>query len=276
MTLRAQALLNHRFPVLEQVISARDAACYALSVGYGQQGLTSSDLPHLVIGAGTVTVPSIANVIGHPGPWLGEAGADWGGVVHGEQRLRVFAPVPIGVALRATTRTLSVVDRGKTGLFVSFQTTMEDPSGTVVATRVQTDVCRRDGGAGSAGAPPEPLEALPDREPDLVLEEEIPDNAALLYQLNGDTNPLHVVPAAARKAGYPRPILHGLCTLGRVGRLLSDRGSLFRLDGRFSSVTYPGSVLRVEVWDGPEAQRFRVWGEDASRPVIDKGKVEYA
>src|SRR3546814_10377579 len=45
-------------------------------------------------------------------------------------------------------------------------------------------------------------------------------NAALLYRLSADRNPLHADPEIARRAGYPQPILHGLCTYGMAAHAI--------------------------------------------------------
>ncbi|MGO7515440.1 MaoC/PaaZ C-terminal domain-containing protein, partial [Rhizobium ruizarguesonis] len=82
---------------------------------------------------------------------------------------------------------------------------------------LQANACRGDGGCGSAGSATEPLSKVPERAPDLEINVDIPDNAALLYRLNGDLNPLHVDPRAAGKSGFDRPIMHGLCSFGYAG-----------------------------------------------------------
>ena len=94
---------------------------------------------------------------------------------------------------------------------------------------------------------------LPERAPDHVLELPVRTDAALLYRLNVDRNPLHVDPEAARRAGYPRPILHGLCTYGMAARAILSKvlgyesERLLSLEGRFSSAVFPGERLRFEL-----------------------------
>jgi acyl dehydratase len=55
---------------------------------------------------------------------------------------------------------------------------------------------------------------------------------------------MHHDPEFARRAGFPRPILHGLCTLG-----ITVRGRNFtELHARFTAPVLPGDELRIEHW----------------------------
>ena len=70
----------------------------------------------------------------------------------------------------------------------------------------------------------------------------------------GDRNPLHSDPEFASAAGFPKPILHGLCTYGFGCKALVDEfldGDVSRVASygtRFAGVLYPGETLKVSVW----------------------------
>lgn len=75
--------------------------------------------------------------------------------------------------------------------------------------------------------------------------------------MSGDYNPLHADPIAAEKAAKVtegRPILHGLCTYGYVGRAIlkhecgGDPSKLKLFTGRFSRPVWPGDTLEISGW----------------------------
>jgi len=59
---------------------------------------------------------------------------------------------------------------------------------------------------------------------------------------------------AAKRGGFDRPILHGLCTYGIATRSLvngplgGDVDRLKEFKARFSSSVYPGDTLTTEGW----------------------------
>jgi acyl dehydratase len=109
---------------------------------------------------------------------------------------------------------------------------------------------------------------------------------ALWYRLLGDRNPLHSHPDFAAKAGYPRPILHGLCTYGVAGRVLvaelggGDATRIRAVGARFTSPVFPGETLTTSVWrTEPGHAVFRTEAAEVdgsnARLVLDDGTAEY-
>jgi len=103
-------------------------------------------------------------------------------------------------------------------------------------------------------------------------------DAALIYRLSGDFNPLHVDPAAARAAGFPQPILHGL-DFGVAGHAILremcryEPGRMRSIRGRFSAPVYPGDTNRIEMWgEGTVSFRARVLERDVIG--INNGRTE--
>lgn len=283
MSLPAGSILDFAIPETRQTVTARDAILYALSVGYGGAPLDPAHLRFLYE-ADLATAPTLANVVAHAGPWMKQVGVDWSQVVHAEHRLTIHSPMPLDTPLVSHTRSLSVVDRGAgKGMFAAFERVVSnEATGEAVASIVQTNACRGDGGCGSAGTPPEPLPPVPNRQPDVSCQLAVAEDAALLYRLNGDLNPLHVDPAAAERGGFRRPILHGLCTFGHAGYALSLMASgsglaaLAAIAARFTAPAFPGDTLEFQMWRSGQDIRFRCIVPSRGATVLDNGVARLA
>jgi acyl dehydratase len=101
--------------------------------------------------------------------------------------------------------------------------------------------------------------------------------AALIYRLSGDPNPLHADPAVARKAGFDRPILHGLCTYGVACQSLVrelcefDAARLCGMRARFTRPVFPGETLRTQWWRQDGLVRFQSRSVERDEVVLDRG-----
>ena len=140
---------------------------------------------------------------------------------------------------------------------------------------------RGEGGWGGDRGPSGPRNVPPERDPDHVVSYATRTDQALLYRLNGDRNPLHSDPKFAARAGFPKPILHGLCTYGFTGRALlqtlcgSDPSRFKSMDARFTSSVYPGDELTISMWvtgDGEAVFQTRRPGDAV---VIDNGLCRF-
>lgn len=260
-----------QFPVLRQTYGAKDAILYALALGYGSDPLDEEQLRY-VFEEGLQVVPAFANVLCYPGFWISDprTGIASGRAVHGEHRVQFHAPLRPAGTVRGETRVLDVVDKGaqKGALLVFERRLFDDASGALLARIEQHTLCRGDGGFSdkahsSAARTPSPAQPQPAGPPDWVVEIRTLPQAALLYRLSADPNPLHASPQAARVAGFDRPILHGLCTFGVVCRAVLQActedapGRLKSLAGRFSAPVIPGELLRTEIWGGAADGRLR-------------------
>jgi acyl dehydratase len=139
---------------------------------------------------------------------------------------------------------------------------------------------RGEGGFGGARGPAG-AELCPSRAPDIEIATGTRADQALLYRLSGDRNPLHSDPAFARRGGFDRPILHGMCTYGITGRHLlhavcgGDPARLRSMSARFTRPVMPGDALTVQAWVDGATVRFRTLGA-GGQPVIDFGTLTRA
>jgi acyl dehydratase len=259
MRLSHEQLLSYEVPEIRQRYTERDVMLYALSVGLGQDPVDASDLAYVGRRHDPLVLPYMAVVLGYPGFWLDapDIGADTVRLLHGEQGMELFHPIPAAGELTGKTRVVEVVDKGEKGLLLYSEKTLTDAgTGQLIARTF-----------------------MPGGPPDWTVQARTRPEQALVYRLNGDYNPLHCDPQVAQAAGFPRPILHGLCTFGLVSHTVARQlqpagnGAVRSVSLRFSGPMYPGETLSVDVWrDG--SFRAKVIERDAI--VIDNGVLRVA
>lgn len=268
----------------------RDVMLYALGVGAGVASADSFELEYTTensVGHPLRVLPTFATIIGQSTfnfSHLGEI--DFSKVVHGDQSIDLRGPIPTSGAVDVTTRVDGIYDKGSGALVVLTSTARDSGADTVLLTSRMGIFIRGAGGFdGPRGPATDDLDALaaeplPTGAPVHVVTYATRPDQALLYRLSGDRNRLHSDPVFAQRAGFDRPILHGLCTYGFTGRALlhdvcgSDAARFTSMRARFSKPTYPGDVLTVSIWDASAtlagAYRFRT-GNQRGDVVIDAG-----
>lgn len=268
----------------------RDTILYALGVGFGADPLDPNELRY-VYEKTLQAVPTMAAVLASPGFWMRdrqELGIDFLKLVHGEQCVTLHAPLPPAATLVGESRVTRIVDKGEgKGAIMHVEKTLADEAtGQSLATAEMVLFLRGDGGfsrdgGGDEAAPAAP--AVPDTAPDVTLEMPTRPDAAVLYRLSGDLNPLHIDPAVAGKAGFPRPILHGLATYGIACRGILGRfcdweaARLRSIRARLTAPVFPGETLVLECWrlDGQEVA-FRASVKERGLAVLANGRAVLA
>ena len=276
------ALVSHQFARKTTRLTTRDTILYALSVGAGRDPYCDYDL-RLVYERELQALPTMAAVLAHPGMWIAEPafGVNVTKLVHGEQRIEIRHPLPVRGDVTARYAIRAVVDKGTgKGALVYFEKHVTDAATErPLCSVLQMLFLRDDGGCGSYGEPPDSLVAFEPGAASFVHELQTLPSAALLYRRNGDLNPLHVDPDAARAAGFERPILHGLCTYGAVGYLLTrafcdgDASRLVSLDTRFTAPVYPGETIRLEGNVDGDRLHFRALVTERNQVVLSHGSA---
>ncbi len=237
--------------------TSSDIQLYHLGLGAGADPLDSRELRYLVDGHPQV-LPTFGNVaqsfhMTEP-PTVRFPGIDieLSRVLHASEAVTVPGPIPPAGTGRAVTTFTEIWDKGKAAVIWS-ETEVTAPDGTALWTQKRSIFARGEGGFGGDRGPSSTAEA-PDRAPDLELDVVTLPQQALLYRLCGDRNPLHSDPEFASAAGFPKPILHGLCTYGITCKALvdavadGDAAAVRSYGARFAGVVFPGETLRVIAW----------------------------
>jgi acyl dehydratase len=269
----------------------RDTMLYALGVGAGIDDLSfTTENSHDIT---LQTLPTYAVICC---PAFGAAGKigdfNWGMLLHGSQSIRLHAPLPVAGKLSVVSEVADIQDKGegKNAIIVLRGRGTDPDTSTLVAETLTTLVIRGAGGFGGQPGQRPVAPEIPDREPDARIALPTREDQALIYRLSGDRNPLHSDPWFARElAGFPKPILHGLCTYGVSGRALvaelgnGDAANVTSIAARFTSPVFPGETLTTSIWrtdPGRAVFRTEACASDASeteaaRVVLEDGAAEF-
>ncbi|MGV0835522.1 MaoC/PaaZ C-terminal domain-containing protein [Mycolicibacterium thermoresistibile] len=257
MPINLDEALGAELDPIEFSWTSSDVQLYHLGLGAGADPMDTRELRYLTDGTPQV-LPTFGNVAASfhmtEPPQVKFPGIDieLNKVLHASEAITVPAPLPPSGTGRAVQKFTEIWDKGKAAVIWS-ETTVTDPDGTLLWTQKRSIFARGEGGFGGERGPSTSV-TPPDRAPDASIELPTLPQQALLYRLCGDRNPLHSDPEFAAAMGFPRPILHGLCTYGiackgLVDTLLDGDVSRMRSYGaRFAGVVYPGETLRADVW----------------------------
>jgi len=261
---------------VEREWNGRQCLLYALGVGAGLDELRFSTNKNQQV------LPTFAVIIGGGGVPLAEIGRfNPVMLVHGEQAIELLAPLPTDGRVQSRGRIAGIYDKG-TGAVIETESESRNAETGELLLRTRSQVfLRGEGGFGGERGPSGPKNVPPERAPDHQVTYATREDQALLYRLSGDFNPLHSDPDFAARAGFPKPILHGLCTYGFTGRALlhtlcgSDPARFRSMEGRFAKPVFPGQSLTIQMWVDGETAIFQTVNDEGD-VVLSQGRCTFA
>ncbi|XP_053154341.1 peroxisomal multifunctional enzyme type 2 [Hemicordylus capensis] len=187
---------------------------------------------------------------------------DFTKVLHGEQYLELYKPLPTSGTLTSETSIADILDKGS-GAVILLDVNTYSGKDLVCYNQFSVFVV----GAGGFGGRRSSEKAKvtlnpPKRPPDAVLSDVTTVDQAALYRLSGDWNPLHIEPGFAALGGFQKPILHGLCSFGFAARHVlkhfanNDVSKFKAIKVRFAKPVFPGQTLQTEMWK--EGKRIHI------------------
>lgn len=257
MPIDMDVALGAEFGAVEFSWTATNVQLYNLALGAGADPMDPRELSY-VVDRNPQVLPTFGcvaasfNEIEPPKvSWPGVE-IDLAKVLHASEQVTVPAPLPPSGSARADSRIVEIWDKGKAAVVV-LETSVTSSDGTPLWTQRRSIFARGEGGFGGERGPSASV-APPERAPDVELDIPVLPQQALLYRLCGDRNPLHSDPEFAAAAGFPQPILHGLCTYGMTCKAIvdalldADAGAVRSYGARFAGVAFPGETLKAAVW----------------------------
>ena len=230
--------------------NSKDVILYALGIG-----AQTSELSYIYEGVkgGLKVFPSYATVLRYAVfPNLGNI--SFPKFIHGEELVRLHNPFTPQGEIICFSEVTSIYDKVKAAVINVKTTGLSKDRSPLFEIESSFFYLGAGGFGGNRGPKTEPITPPKNTPPDFSLTYKTAENQAALYRLNGDLNPLHIDPEAARFGGQEKPILHGLCSYGFATRAIlysvcaGDVSRFKEFKVRFTNVVYPGESLTTEGW----------------------------
>ncbi|XP_008781243.1 enoyl-CoA hydratase 2, peroxisomal [Phoenix dactylifera] len=271
-----ELVISHKFPETSFSYTERDTALYALGIGAcAGDAMDEKELKYVYHRDGQRFI-QVLPTFGALFPFQKKKGTlddvpgmqfDQRLLLHGQQYMEIYRPFPSSGCILNKVAIAGLHDKGKATIIEIETTSYIKESGEALCMNRSTIYLRGAGGF-SKSSPPYSYTtypanqvsrvSVPKYKPSMVYEDCTHQSQALLYRLSGDYNPLHSDPVIAQVAGFTRPILHGLCTLGFAVRAIiksfcnGEPTAVKSIFGRFLLHVYPGETLVTEMWlEGP-------------------------
>ena len=280
MPINYDEIMSLKSENIEISYTDKDSILYGLGVGLGNDPMNMDELKY-VYENGQIALPSMATNFQYHSSLLMSANLNFIMVVHGEQKLSIINPIPVSGEFVADMKVINCFDKGASkGAIVEVETTVKLKSdGTEICKLISTTFARGDGGFCGPESPPQKVYE-PEGTPDIVDEITTKPDQALIFRLSGDYNPLHSDPNFAKAAGFPKPILHGLCTYGVACRSIvktacdKDVKKLKSFNCRFSSPVFPGETIVTEMWKNGNIINFQSKVKERDKIILKNGVSE--
>ncbi|MGZ3593037.1 MAG: MaoC/PaaZ C-terminal domain-containing protein [Syntrophales bacterium] len=276
MALNLDAIGKKIGPIIK-TYTWRDVIIYALGIGSGFGELNYVYEKDLKV----IPTFSIASIVQFFFEASRLANVNLSGVLHGGQELIFHRPIPISGTMTTEGRITHFYDKKEKGAIIIGESDTVHSNGEKLFTAIFNIFSRLDGGFGGDDAPLRKA-SMPERNADMLVEALPSPDQPLLYRLSGDVFELHVDPEFARKAGFEKPIMHGLCTLGYACRALMANLTpgkpemVRRLNCRFTRPLYPGDPIETLIWKTEKGKAvWRTKNAKNGETVIDGGEFEF-
>ena len=263
----------------EYIYSERDVALYNIGIG-----ATEKELPFVYEGADDFqaiptfgVIPQFASSAGMSLDWLPNFSPNM--LLHGEQYLAIKSKIPTSGTLISETKLMEALDKGKAASVTSITYTKNKATGKVIFESQSTVFIRGSGGFGGKKTGKDRGAATaantpPSRQADKIVEEKTEEKQAAIYRLSGDYNPLHLDPEFAKVGGFPKPILHGLCSYGIAGKIIYKAYGPYKdIKARFTGVVIPGQTLVVSMWKEGKKVVFDVKVKETGKYCLQAAAV---